>query len=232
MFVVPSTTLKNPKIKYGSNQSFIMDASAQWDLADKEFLHTSSSVKKPVIRKYVVIHEKWVPVDRVTQIKNNFEGQMSSRNVGQAQNVYTGAVNLKDKARRVPDILREELDESRKIQADLVILILQKRDQDVYSSFKYLADRIFGLHTMVFVERSNFKGGEWNKSGLDQYVGNVMMKANLKFQGINHTVESNNSNFGDITKTLENTLVLGADYPSERRSFTWMPFNCCSRGLC
>jgi eukaryotic translation initiation factor 2C len=208
MLIVPSTTLNNPRIMYG-NQTFTMDTSAQWDLAQLEFLQTTSPTKKPVTRSYVLLHESWVHSDRIDEIKKNFEKQMSKRNVGKAHNLKTTSINLKQEHR--VNNLRAAFRQARKSQADLVVLVLSNRDQDVYSTFKHLADRIFGLHTMVFVEKSNYKHGQWNPLGLDQYVGNVMMKANLKFGGINHSAEPSSTKFGKTSDILKDTLVLGAD---------------------
>lgn len=64
------------------------------------------------------------------------------------------------------------------------------------------------MQTFVMIEKSNYSKNQWNPNGLDQYIGNIMMKANLKFGGINHSAISSN---GNIEQWLSTTLVLGAD---------------------
>jgi eukaryotic translation initiation factor 2C len=93
----------------------------------------------------------------------------------------------------------------------IVVLLLPSPDQKVYSDFKFLADRAFGIQSICVTESANFK---WDKQKnekvwkpeheLRQYFDNVAMKGNLKLGQINHTVEQ-------IHSKLRNTLVLGAD---------------------
>ena len=94
--------------------------------------------------------------------------------------------------------------------------MLQSKDQDCYSAFKYLSDVVFSFSSMAMVESSNMRNVKGNSgvesatSGLDQYCGNLMMEANLKLGGINHTAEGRSA-YGQIKEHLENALVLGAD---------------------
>lgn len=90
----------------------------------------------------------------------------------------------------------------------MVVLILERKDQDNYSAFKYLVDRVFGFHSIVMIEDSNKRKREWASTGLDQYCGNITMKANLKMGGINHSAYSKQ---GNIEEWLKTTLKLGAD---------------------
>jgi eukaryotic translation initiation factor 2C len=209
MFLVQSTTFKNPKITY-RNTSFAMDASAQWDLADCQFLSTGSSAKAVADIPYAIIHDKWAEGDHIKAIQSNLERQMSGRGVGQARCLGTVSIHL-NKKDNAEGPLRTRLREARKLGVDLVILVLQNKDQEFYSVFKFLADRVFGLQSMMFVTKSNFRKGSWNPTGVDQYVGNIMMKVNLKFGGINHSAETNGAKHGKISEFLSNTLVLGAD---------------------
>lgn len=102
---------------------------------------------------------------------------------------------------------------------DIVVLLLKKKDQDVYSSFKYLTDKVFCFQS-ICATQDNFKpkdtvishpnrpdqiiSGWQNDNAMRQYMANVAMKANLKVCGVNHTVTG-------IDSLLKRTLVLGAD---------------------
>ncbi|KAJ4351686.1 uncharacterized protein N0V89_007029 [Didymosphaeria variabile] len=82
---------------------------------------------------------------------------------------------------------------------DLFLMVLANRDQDAYANFKDLADRKFGKHSLCVTE-AKFR------SKLGEKMGNLMLKANLKTGGINHTIHG-----GQIQRMFGDTLVLGAD---------------------
>ncbi|KAF2817715.1 uncharacterized protein BDZ99DRAFT_470686 [Mytilinidion resinicola] len=91
----------------------------------------------------------------------------------------------------------------------LVLLVLPKKDKDIYADFKKVADRE-GCHSICVTEQPNFMKDEYDEKGnpklgnMTQYVANVTMKLNLKAGGVNHTVTG-------LTDSLKDTLVLGAD---------------------
>jgi hypothetical protein len=89
---------------------------------------------------------------------------------------------------------------------DIVILLLRASSQDLYSSFKYLTDKVYVLQSICVTEdkMKPRRDGFRNDAALGQYFANVAMKANLKVAGINHTAQG-------VDKWLSNTLVLGAD---------------------
>ena len=82
---------------------------------------------------------------------------------------------------------------------DLFLLVLRDKDYDTYSNFKDLADRRFGKHSICITAPKL-------KDKVPEKMGNIMMKLNLKLQGINHTISG-----GLIESIFTNTLVLGAD---------------------
>jgi eukaryotic translation initiation factor 2C len=92
----------------------------------------------------------------------------------------------------------------------LVFLLLPSRSPQTYQRFKDLVDRTFGFHSICVTEAANietkpYKGTEvGHVRPLDQYLGNVMMKVNLKFGGTNHSTEL-------VRGKMKNTLILGAD---------------------
>ncbi|KAF2122712.1 ribonuclease H-like domain-containing protein [Lophiotrema nucula] len=123
------------------------------------------------------------------------------------------------------DVLRQEL-QLAKARASgndkvLVLLLIPKRNIAIYQEFKDLADREVGVQTICMTEEANMelhkdkrikniKSGEWETKkapfakDIMGYFGNIMMKVNLKFGGINHTTRA-------VLTSLSKTLVLGAD---------------------
>jgi hypothetical protein len=92
----------------------------------------------------------------------------------------------------------------------LVFLLLPSRSPQTYQGFKDLVDRKFGFHSICVTEAANIetkpkKGTEvGDLRPLNQYLGNVMMKVNLKFGGTNHSTEL-------VRGKMKNTWILGAD---------------------
>ena len=82
---------------------------------------------------------------------------------------------------------------------DLFLLVLKDKDYDAYANFKDLADRYFGKHSICITAPKL-------RDKVPEKMGNIMMKANLKLRGINHTIFG-----GSIQDTFIDTLVLGAD---------------------
>ncbi|KAH7092067.1 Piwi domain-containing protein [Paraphoma chrysanthemicola] len=205
MLIVPADRLQYPKIQYGDNHVHaIKDAEAKWNLANKSFLVTNSSSMS-----YKFLHSSEVSYGRILEIEEKFAAQLRARNVGLPN------FDKHNDVHRIPltkditsngNALRIELRNAKQAGGDLVVLVLRNKDQDIYSTFKYLADKVFGIPTIVMVESSNMRKGAWQATGLDAYVGNIMMKANLKMGGINHSAVSRRKE-----NWLDKTLVLDAD---------------------
>lgn len=83
--------------------------------------------------------------------------------------------------------------------ASMVVLAIPSKIIPLYSMFKDLADRNYGIHSICFAKPNN----QGNK--MDDYMENVVMKYNLKLGGINHCVKAVRDRLGD------HTMVLGAD---------------------
>jgi eukaryotic translation initiation factor 2C len=202
MIKVQSTRLPYPAIQYKGTFEHVDDNKAKWNLGEKRFLSTTDHDLR-----YTILQGPKVNSTHVEDIVENFEKQLKLLSIGTPTREDLVFIRTDE------DALRQGLQEAHKQDVDLVVLILSHKSQDVYSTFKYLADRIFGNPTIVIVTDSNFKkikGGprEWNPKGLDEVVGNIMMKVNLKMGGINHSALSS---LGNIDKWLKDTLVLGAD---------------------
>lgn len=90
----------------------------------------------------------------------------------------------------------------------IAFLLLRTKNAQTYQLFKDIAEREFGLQTICLTENPNIKFDKVTKQEIlktsDQYFGNVMMKANLKFGGVNHSTKK-------VQDLLRSTLVLGAN---------------------
>ncbi|KAK5170195.1 uncharacterized protein LTR77_004781 [Saxophila tyrrhenica] len=86
----------------------------------------------------------------------------------------------------------------------IVVVILDRKDQDVYAHVKRVADLELGIPTTCVVNQT------WNRGGA-QLWSNIAMKINLRLKGVNHAPA------GDALDDLKNpakqanTIVLGAD---------------------
>lgn len=209
MLKVDCSRLPYPKIRYGDQTYNITPAEAKWNLGNKQFLSTKDHERTV---SYKILYEGKVETAHIDQIRQNFEGQLRKLQVGNAAHLGTHQQQVNVQG------LRYGLQQAQRDEVDLVILVLRSKGQDVYSNFKYLADCVFGIPSIVMVTASNYRGQAWNATGLDQYIGNIMMKANLKLGGINHSAESAE---GNIERYLGNTLVLGSDvtHPSNGSLF-------------
>lgn len=209
MLIVDSLHLPYSKIQYKNNQLNISQTKANWNLTGTEFLSTTR-----INIAYLVLHEHKVDTNHIEDIRKNFARQLKEQNVGTPKWLATVPLDL----RTLDTGLLAGLRVAEAQKANLVVLVLSSKNQDTYSLFKYFADRLFGIPSIVMVETSNIKGKGWNKTGLDQYIGNIMMKANLKMGVINQSAVSSK---GNIEKYLTDTLVLDSDvtHPSNGALF-------------
>jgi eukaryotic translation initiation factor 2C len=201
MLKIGATRLAYPRIMYGNKTQVIDEHRARWNLQDSRFLKTNDCTVA-----YAFLPEDGVQDRHITGFRGEFCRQLRELRVGMPQSIelHTGPIRTRHSA--CNDDIRARLREAKRRGANVAVLVLRSANQDVYSTFKYLADRVFGIASIVMVEASGYRGGK--SSGLAQYIGNIMMKANLKMGGINHSAESKQ---GNIKRCLQNTLVLGAD---------------------
>ena len=85
--------------------------------------------------------------------------------------------------------------------ADILLVILPKKDTTLYNGIKKLCDQTIGIHTVCVV------GSGFRKQNNSTYLANVTLKFNLKLGGTNHTL-------GDIEMGIvskNRTMVVGID---------------------
>ena len=94
--------------------------------------------------------------------------------------------------------------------ANFAILLLKTRSIPAYSAFKDIVDRYVPMQSLCMTQAPNITE-DMCKTDITQYMANIMMKANLKQGGSNHTVKLANENQSQISLMLQDTLILGAD---------------------
>lgn len=196
MLKVPSHKFPFPRILYGGNK-VVTVVDSKWNTQKTQFFRRNTRTVNTLVLRDSQVDNKLVD-DAVTSFQS-YAGGPTERftNYSVAGIKYTG--NPQSMNPRI----REQVDKAMKGQShynsELALLILKGRDPTAYANFKDLADRTYGLQSLCITDRALI-----GKTG--EVMGNLMMKANLKMAGSNHTIDN-----GVIEDTLKDTLVLGAD---------------------
>ncbi|KAI4671213.1 uncharacterized protein J4E88_009246 [Alternaria novae-zelandiae] len=197
----PSVTYKwNQHHKENSKKSLSFKQSV-WNIEDDHQFHEP----KISAMRYYVIHQ--LQNRHITPTIANFETELLNqlgRKCGLA-NTQVVRVNPGNNAATIGsgENLQSKMAEAVSLKADLVILMLSYPDRHVYAHFKKLADKQFGIRSLCVAKPSHLE-----TLGTDQitkYMSNITQKINIKFGGINASVEYISDALG------KNTLVLGAD---------------------
>jgi eukaryotic translation initiation factor 2C len=220
MLSIPSTSLPYPSIMYRNTNAARVDG-YRWNLGNKKFL----SPPVPSV-SWTFLCEQGVAPIAFQNFEHHFETQLAACGVvNQAAHVTKlGATHTLDfgsdkygRDNRLKYITLQ-LENIARESPDIVVLMLRQKNQEHYSMFKYLADKMFVIHSICVTE-ANFKPKpkplyrdgpllDWTHPNAPrhwtQYAANVVMKANLKNSGWNHSASG-------IEPTLKDTLILGAD---------------------
>jgi eukaryotic translation initiation factor 2C len=209
MLQIPGSRLTDSLVRYQGSTTSINQHTGRWNLVERgdkrRFLQGSQSTQAV---NYLILHEN---VPATAQIYGDKFGQLlSGYGVATKYNALGPKGGFPIEGNRTSGLLLgKALKQCANCEGidqvpDIIILVLRSKDQAVYSEFKYLAERCYGFQMICMTEEANMSRGRIELRNLDQYMGNVMMKANLKVGGINHSVTG-------IHQHLNNTLVLGAD---------------------
>jgi eukaryotic translation initiation factor 2C len=148
------------------------------------------------------------PQDSAAEYDKQLRGMLSKYNIGNPKCISLPKVpnlNLRNL-----DSMRNRLLQAKDKGANLIVLLLGKKDYDMYASFKYLADCELGLQCICLTEAANVRGSRFIPNA--QYMANIMMKVNLKFGGTNHDAGGVLGNREYKTsENIKDMLVLGAD---------------------
>jgi eukaryotic translation initiation factor 2C len=215
MLKIPSAQMKSLSISYGAETPRATpNEKAQWNLGKlKNFVESPGAASKKQIN-YLFLVEGGLPDNNNTlNIYTKAFNDLLIR-----YNICGGAKCVKHEYitgiqgatyDSIKQMIQTRLQQMKKgfPKADFAILLLKKKSIPVYSAFKDVVDRYASLQSLCMTQAPNAKRGSCN-ADITQYMANIMMKANLKFGGSNHTVHFDNS---DIKANLQGTLVLGAD---------------------
>ncbi|KAF1951180.1 Piwi-domain-containing protein [Byssothecium circinans] len=190
MVQIPSARLQYPRIVYKQPLSLSFPS---WNLRDQKFLLCNSRAQFKV---YAIVDVRLQGRDTTDIYLREFYNLAQKRyTIGQYQHLGTERLDN-------PAALTGAMANANTKGANFVLLILKEKSIATYSTFKDVADRKYGFHALCVTEKPNYKGGQ--VQNIAGYFGNVMMKANLKAGGTNHSVEG-------IADIMNDTLVLGAD---------------------
>jgi eukaryotic translation initiation factor 2C len=206
MLQIPASRMPYATVEYknGSNGQW-SKTSGRWNLARQRFIRGAANGVR-----WKLLQASGVDPRAVTEYIRHFNQQLESTGVcpkNGATHIGQTAVALRNLSEsELSNQLQTLLQDKGNGIPDIVVLLLKNSDQQAYSSFKYLADKIFCIQAICAVERSFKPGrGGWdNANSMEQYMANVAMKANLKMRGLNHTVRG-------VDKQIQHTLILGAD---------------------
>lgn len=206
MLQIPSVHLPYPTVQYSGATTKRANHSGRWNLQNAKFLQ-----RKTENVSWKLIIESGIEDNSVNILTQHFDLRL----------IQTG-VTLTASRQGVPLILplnatetdlrntiatylenlakQEEQKQKQKPVTDIFVLLLCSKDQNLYSSFKYLADKVFAVQSICMTETNMTAPG----GNITQYMANIAMKANLKMAGTNHSSPG-------IETWMKNTLVLGAD---------------------
>jgi eukaryotic translation initiation factor 2C len=207
MIEIPNIRLQYPRIAYKSATFKTADEnSGRWDLKNTKFLESGFTNSKRLVR-WKLITGPGIDPGSITALTTHFNEQLKQLGVctdPQRLGAPVPVANLSYDGLR--NALNDLIKDKDSYVPDIVILLLERSDQNIYSTFKYLTDKVFILQSIcVTEEKMKPKNSGWtNRAALGQYMANVAMKANLKRAGINHSAHG-------VDQWLQNTLVLGAD---------------------
>lgn len=82
-------------------------------------------------------------------------------------------------------------------EIDIVLVLLQKRDDYIYPAIKRICAVTLGIHSQCIQTVKAF-----NDRGQDQYFSNVALKVNMKLGGENHRLDPNDMKWLSASKTM------------------------------
>jgi eukaryotic translation initiation factor 2C len=211
MLELPNIRLPYPNIQYRQSAprtgplTRVADAyNGRWDLKKARFLSSTSATRQ---LRWSLLTAPDVDPSAITALTNHFNRQLAITGICPNAQLLGQVMQLADLSETMMgNRINGFLTTQYACVPDIVILLLRQKDQNAYSVFKWLTDKVFLLQSICIVEQSmKPKVLGWdNENALGQYMANVAMKANLKGAGINHSAQG-------VQQWLTDTLVLGAD---------------------
>jgi eukaryotic translation initiation factor 2C len=209
-----SARIPPPIVKYADQNSAKIDDFGKWNLNKSQFHSTASQVK---IRIHAIVSESFKPrnyrgawngkADR-SLLYHFVELFKSLQACGlPTDGVWDYTLFNEDSADATwQHQINTGFGQASSNGANLVILMLKKKKMtsDCYAFFKRMADMEHGVASGCITRRKEDKY-------IQNYMGNVTMKINLKFPAQETGEPSRNHIVPQILEQLEDTLVIGAD---------------------
>jgi eukaryotic translation initiation factor 2C len=159
--------------------------------------------------RYAIILSPQVKDGELTVYEKRLRDQFEKLNLSPKQCRRISEKDYQPKLSQVTEAeIQAKLDDLTKEgrSLDFVFFLLDRADTTVYRNFKNAADRLYPIQS-VCITRKDPKPPR-NKPLSDKMISeintNIMMKVNLKLEGINHRIDG-------VSKWLKNTMVIGAD---------------------
>lgn len=235
MLRLPAGKLRLPTICYAQKVTRTVDADeASWNLAPdpgSAGLRFLASASKQEVKYSILVSPGLVASDTVEKYQRAFEQHIARYAVFDAK--HQGNILVSSSWNQIKDMAHNDLQKMLRVaiaahvkanggQMDLLLLILPQKHIGIYSAFKSIMDQFGGVKSICLTEKKNLvrQTPETNppimicrdpsEDRFAQYMANVMMKANLKLGGTNHTACTNVRQEGPLSDIMQNTLVLGA----------------------
>ncbi|KAF2710115.1 Piwi-domain-containing protein [Pleomassaria siparia CBS 279.74] len=232
MLQIPATIMKAPKIFYYRAQRSPNDR-AQWNLGPPQgppkgslrgppqnrgggnlkFIHSPKRTQG--LRYYMLFDEKLGDPNTKGIYQTSFAKQVAVCGVGSGATCI-GEMQMPTKRFTSHEQWMEWFGQSVAHLLHIhpggsfVMMLLQTKSSSIYPAFKDVIDRFIGIQSICTTAKPNCNQYGRCNPGIDPYMANVVMKANLKTGGKNHTAAGDGGEFS-LEEMLKDTLVLGAD---------------------
>ncbi|KAK3302926.1 ribonuclease H-like domain-containing protein [Chaetomium strumarium] len=182
--------LDAPRVLYSNKQSPTME-SGWWVLGEKGFLKSGKSARWAMLPIDRFLAEEW------KKLIKQIDGDMTRRGFAQ---------DARKTQREFQNVLTKKFRELREAGYNFLFVLLPGKDIDRYNMVKTAGDIEVGIDTVCLVQKNALNDRRMHKR--DQYWDNILLKANLKLGGVNHTVEC------DAAETIlsqRRAMVVGYD---------------------
>jgi eukaryotic translation initiation factor 2C len=207
--------LSTPQINYaGERKPPVNDAS--WYLVDGQTHQKFKSISRTERQLHVLRHPNCLVDPNVAQ--DNLVKQLNKHGLTR---VRSGDSYIVPKRSTLAEEMKTWCENADYYKDDCTLVLLKEPSLDEYSSIKREAD-FAGHHTLCVVGRKLISKEIKDKRGAiklsdNGVASNISLKANLKFAGENHQLESNKLDAFLGLERRKNTVILGADvtHPSK-----------------
>ena len=218
MLKVPCKVVDKPLAWYENTFETPDTNKAKWNLQNIKLRFRSSPKSNEILKYYMIMGPRFKDERTIPTFQHTIQTQVTEHGVHSGTQCLAREIlqhpNQRNHSEYSAAIKTIAIDLMKKNPGGkLVILVLGERNILIYSAFKDVMDRDLGVQSVCLTEKPNLdRSRKCCKQAKEagQYIGNVLMKLNLKSGGYNHTA-GNQSRMYMVSSILEDTIVLGAD---------------------